>query len=84
MTISPTASEDPKKQDETECRLDAADQQAEQEVLDDPIDQARAIPAGIPLPTSAAFVPRMRGNGLGWGQYSWRARFHGDPSKFGF
>lgn len=39
MTTSPTPSEDPKKQDETECSLDAAEQQAEQEVLDDPIKQ---------------------------------------------
>ena len=39
MTISPTPSEDPKKQDETECRLDADEQQAEQEVIDDPTKQ---------------------------------------------
>lgn len=39
MTNSPTPSEDPKKQDETECSPDAADQQVEQEVLDDPIKQ---------------------------------------------
>jgi len=39
MTTSPTPSEGLKKQDETECRLDAADQRAEQEVLNDPIKQ---------------------------------------------
>lgn len=39
MTTSPAPSEGPKEQKETEGCLDASDQQAEQEVLDDPIKQ---------------------------------------------
>lgn len=39
MTTTPTPSEDPKEQNETECRLDATGQEAEQETLNDPIKQ---------------------------------------------
>jgi hypothetical protein len=39
MPTSPTPSEDPKKQDETECRLDATEKEAEQKDLNDPIKQ---------------------------------------------
>lgn len=39
MTISPAPSEDPKEQEEAEGQLDASEQQAEQEALDDPIKQ---------------------------------------------
>lgn len=39
MTTTPTPSEDPKEHAETECHLDATEQQSEQDALDDPIKQ---------------------------------------------
>ncbi|XZE53615.1 hypothetical protein SH139x_005373 [Planctomycetaceae bacterium SH139] len=39
MTTSPTPSEDPKKQNETDCRLKATEHHAEHDALDDPIKQ---------------------------------------------
>lgn len=39
MTTTPTPNEDPKEQNETECRLDATEQEAEQKDLNDPIKQ---------------------------------------------
>lgn len=39
MTTTPTPSEDPKEKNETECRLDTTEQQAEQDALNDPIKQ---------------------------------------------
>jgi len=39
MTTTPTPNEDSKEQNDPECRLDATEQQAEQEALNDPIKQ---------------------------------------------
>lgn len=39
MTTSPTPSENPKNQNETDCRFDTDEQQAKQEALKDPIKQ---------------------------------------------
>lgn len=39
MTTSPTPSEDRKAQSDTECSLDADEQKAEQDALNDPIKQ---------------------------------------------
>lgn len=39
MTTRPTPNEDPKEPSDTECRLDAAEQQSEQDALNDPIKQ---------------------------------------------
>jgi len=42
MTTTPTPSEDPREQAETECRVEPTEQLAEQNAFDDPIKQEQS------------------------------------------